>query len=340
MRVLIVTPEQNVATGNWVTARRLADGLQGLSHRVEIRPTGLNPSASLLEALDTFQPNIAILLHAYRSGAPWLQAIKGREIPFLVLLTGTDLNVGLDDSIQRPVIQRVLRAASGILLQNRLQLEQLKQCMPQFGDKLRYLPPGIQLGKESFDIRYSSGATDNDILFFCPAGLRPVKQQLELLKMFDRVVADSGNSLLAFAGPVLDPEYATVLQEGIDRRERVVYLGVIPHAAMAAAIRDSDIVVNNSKSEGLSNALLEADALGVPILARDIPGNREIVVTNRNGLLFPNEEEFVALATRLANDNHFRSRLGDAKTATDATIREALQLERFLLESCSYYTDA
>ena len=42
-------------------------------------------------------------------------------------------------------------------------------------------------------------------------------------------------------------------------------------------MRDAAAVVNTSTSEGQSGALLEAAAVGTPIVARDIPGNRSLL---------------------------------------------------------------
>jgi glycosyltransferase involved in cell wall biosynthesis len=46
-----------------------------------------------------------------------------------------------------------------------------------------------------------------------------------------------------------------------------------------------DIVVSSSTSEGLSNALIEAAACGLPIIATDVGGNPEIVKNDYNGML-------------------------------------------------------
>jgi glycosyltransferase involved in cell wall biosynthesis len=48
------------------------------------------------------------------------------------------------------------------------------------------------------------------------------------------------------------------------------------------------IGVITSDSEGLSNAIMEYMASGVPAIASNVPGNRELIRDNENGCLFDN----------------------------------------------------
>ncbi len=57
-----------------------------------------------------------------------------------------------------------------------------------------------------------------------------------------------------------------------------------------AALRDADLFVLPSREEGMSIALLEAMALGIPLVATSIPGNRRIVGDFKHGRLAPPDE--------------------------------------------------
>ncbi len=52
-------------------------------------------------------------------------------------------------------------------------------------------------------------------------------------------------------------------------------------------LRAMDLFVLGSRREGISNTLLEAMASGLPLIATDTGGNRELVAPGRNGLLVP-----------------------------------------------------
>ncbi len=61
-------------------------------------------------------------------------------------------------------------------------------------------------------------------------------------------------------------------------------------ADATAALRDADLFVLPSKEEGMSIALLEAMALGIPLVASSIPGNRRLVSDFKHGRLAPPED--------------------------------------------------
>jgi glycosyltransferase involved in cell wall biosynthesis len=64
--------------------------------------------------------------------------------------------------------------------------------------------------------------------------------------------------------------------------------GALPDAT--AALRDADLFVLPSREEGMSIALLEAMALGVPLVASSIPGNRRLISDFKHGRLAPPDD--------------------------------------------------
>ena len=56
------------------------------------------------------------------------------------------------------------------------------------------------------------------------------------------------------------------------------------------ALRGADLFVLPSREEGMSIALLEAMALGIPLVASSIPGNRRLVSDFKHGRLAPPDD--------------------------------------------------
>lgn len=84
-------------------------------------------------------------------------------------------------------------------------------------------------------------------------------------------------------GAPLEHFRGLVAEEGL---ESVVEL-LGPRSDVPEIMRASDLFVNCSLYEGLSVAMIEAMMSGLPIVATDVPGNRELVIPGRNGLLVP-----------------------------------------------------
>jgi len=95
-----------------------------------------------------------------------------------------------------------------------------------------------------------------------------------------------------------------------------------------------DVVVLPSRAEGLSQALLEAMALGLPVVASRAGGNLDLVSHELDGLLVPPREPaaFAAALARLLGDAALRRRLGERGRRTAR--------ERFPLHSTARLTEA
>jgi glycosyltransferase involved in cell wall biosynthesis len=76
-------------------------------------------------------------------------------------------------------------------------------------------------------------------------------------------------------------------------------------------MKASDIFVMPSRYEGISIAMIEAMACGLPIVTSNAPGLRTYIKQGQNGLLFP-VEDHKALAKcilKLAEDRNMRAKL-------------------------------
>jgi len=329
MRLLIFVPEQSAATGNLITAARLQTGLagQGITAAVAQIPDN-DPHSAYRQACHEFEPDVVLLLHAWRTGRAWLADFAEQPLPAAVLLTGTDIHGGIDDPQQGPTIRAVLDAAGLILSQNRLSVAELQQS--SWRDKIHWLPPAVELGNEPYPLRANHSIPADAVLFLHPAGIRPVKANLELLHLCDPLAARHKTFRLAFCGPVLDHDYAERFFAALAGRPWAAWLGVIPPAAMAAALSEADVVLNHSCSEGLTGALLEALAVGRAILARNIPGNAAIIDHGNNGLLYDRDERFLELAEALLSDAALRQRLAAARRPVLSPQHEAAVLSALL----------
>ena len=72
----------------------------------------------------------------------------------------------------------------------------------------------------------------------------------------------------------------------------------------------SDIVTLTSRWEGLPYVLLEANCFKKPVVATDIPGNRDLVSDGESGYLAKTPEEFAEKLLKLARSKALRDEMG------------------------------
>lgn len=100
------------------------------------------------------------------------------------------------------------------------------------------------------------------------------------------------------------------LEYGIDHA--VVFEGFCEN--VHEKMKHSEIYVMTSDLEGMPNALLEAMAMGFPVVSTDCPAGApgEMIGNNQNGILVPvnNPKELEKAITALIEDSELRKRLG------------------------------
>lgn len=113
--------------------------------------------------------------------------------------------------------------------------------------------------------------------------LEPEKSVEVLLRSWPLVRAPA-SLLVVGDGPCRSDLVALASALGLSP-ERVRFCG--PTAEPATYLCAADVLVLPSAGEGLSNVLLEAMAYGLPVIASDIPGNREVIDQPSLGVLVP-----------------------------------------------------
>jgi L-malate glycosyltransferase len=324
MRILLLSPTSlPTVTGNALTVERWrrALGAKGCTVRV-LATVGLKASV-LGEEIERFHPDVVHAHHALRSGCLLLDPPapdSGIALPWVVSPAGTDINGDLRDDSRRKIILRVLHSARAIIAQGTATLQRLGEILPQSKGRIFPVRKSIGwVGEEEIRLRELAGCRPGDILFFLPAGVRPVKRNLECLRGLKVVHSARPRVRVVFAGPPLDERYAARFKKEVRRCAAFArWIPLIPPGAMRSAYEAADVVLNASRSEGLSNAVLEAMAAGRPLLAADIPGNRGPVRGKNgeepSGCLFEidNPDGFVSEALRLIDDENLRNALGEA----------------------------
>jgi glycosyltransferase involved in cell wall biosynthesis len=102
----------------------------------------------------------------------------------------------------------------------------------------------------------------------------------DLLHAFELVRKHDPEATLTIVG---NGDYKSALEELAGPGVR--FLGELPQEQVADVLAESDIFIHPSYSEGQPSAVAEASAVGLPVIATDVGGTRELVADGVNGYL-------------------------------------------------------
>jgi len=116
---------------------------------------------------------------------------------------------------------------------------------------------------------------------------------------------------------------------------KVEVTGWLPADAARERLRGVDVFTHYSRWDAMPNAVLEAMACGLPVVASDIPGNRDLVEDGETGFLVKSEVELLERCQQLLDDEPLRARLG---AAGRERVRRDFSRERMLGDLARLYS--
>lgn len=152
--------------------------------------------------------------------------------------------------------------------------------------------------EEKHRLRQELGLEDNDFVMIYVAELNRNKNQIMAIKVIEKLVKKKANIKLLLVG--ID-SYHNTYQEIVKKlnlKENVIFTGY--RKDVPRLMKISDLAISTSKREGLPVNLIEATMCGLPILATECRGNRDVAnkVVNINNI-----EEFCMNIEECIKDN-------------------------------------
>lgn len=211
----------------------------------------------------------------------------------------------------------------GPLLPEKIAQARFVACVSHFGraQAMRVSPPahwpklfiarcGVDLAK--LPARLPHGGTRLRLVQV--ARLSPEKGQMGLIEAFAAAVLQGLDAELVIVGDGPDQARVAAKITALGLADRVSLPGRQSEADALAFTASADIFVLSSFMEGLPVVLMEALAMGVPVIAPTIAGIPELVEHHVSGLTFPagNWAELTARMLELAGDPALRARLAAA----------------------------
>jgi glycosyltransferase involved in cell wall biosynthesis len=231
-----------------------------------------------------------------------------------------------DRLAKRAVVYGLERLASTCsdaeLVQNPEDVTTLRRTLHEPASKITLLGNGVDLNRFRPDptgerrrlLRDELGVGDTTVVVGAVGRLVAEKGYQELFAAWERLALEPDDAVLVVVGPD-DPDKADALPRSVvdtAKRAGVRFLGM--RDDVDDLYHGLDVYVLASHREGFPRSAMEAAAVGLPIVATDIRGCRQVVTDGVNGRLVPARDE-VALAAalgELVGDAGRRSTMGAA----------------------------
>lgn len=246
----IVNPAPQMRGGNRVTALRWAALFRKLGWRVFVEESWSGRSCDLLVAL-----------HARRSNSSAVRFKREHPArPLVVAATGTDVYSDVQDTGEA---RESFGLADRIVVLQPLSVEKLPE---ETRSRARVIYQAVRAPRQR-------PGRLRDVFEVCViAHLRPVKDPLRPA-LAARLLPAASRIRIVHLGGLIDEFMRSELDREVRENARFRWLGDRPRTETLATLARARLLVSSSRHEGGANAVSEALALGVPILATRIPGS-------------------------------------------------------------------
>lgn len=277
-----------------------------------------NDILSFIEVYRLLKKVTPDVLHVTSSKAGGIGAAAGRMAGVKnIIFTSHGLTM---DETWRPTWQKILitfstwltlRLAHHSILINSETFERAKKLQPK--------PASISLiknGIQKINFVEREGARAKLIPYLPPStvwigGIGELHPNKNWSALIHTVATLPKHIHLVIIGEGEERDQLLLLIKNLGLENRVHFVGYVESAQ--EYLKAFDIFVLPSKKEGLPYVLLEAGLAELPVIASDLPGNRDIIETGMTGLLVePTPTLLTATIQFLLRDDGVRKRLGQA----------------------------
>jgi len=269
----------------------------------------ISASLSTLSLVRHFKPDATLAFFGVPSGVVALFLKLIYKIPYIVSLRGGDVpgfrpyDFRIFHKLLAPLLRVVWKNASAVVA-NSNGLRDLALAFDSRFD-IPIIPNGVDLEV------YEAKDRDESIPLLLSVGRVVYQKGFDIAMRALAEIKDlDWKWQIAGDGPQMDSLKALSQELGIP--DRVIFLGWQSQADLIKQYQQANLFLFPSRHEGMPNALLEAMASGLPVIASRIAGNEELVIDGETGILIPSEDAdaFGIAIRKLMTDVPLRQQMG------------------------------
>jgi glycosyltransferase involved in cell wall biosynthesis len=253
------------------------------------------------------------LVHAF-FGFPtgWLCYRSANKLPYIISLRGSDvpgynIRLGLDYKLMAGLFRRIWSGAAQVVANSNGLRKLALEFMPALD--IRVIPNGVDT--EKFHPSQKQTLTKPiQALTVCRLIRR---KRIDMLTEAVARAKESGLEIqLNIAGEGSLMQQLKKLASDLNVANRINFMGRVPPEQMPQLYRNNHIFVMSSAHEGMSNAMLEAMASGLPVITTRCEGVEELIADNGLVVEQANAEEIAKAVRKLADDEQAHKRMSIA----------------------------
>ena len=227
----------------------------------------------------------ADLAHANWSACGVIAGIAGACLrrPVVTSLRGEDVSRLESSRLSRWTLRLCALLSDRLVVVSGHMLPVLSRLLGSASSRAVFIPNGVDPELLELPIRDGCPAPGARRRILSVGALIPRKRMDLLVSALGE--GDAGDEVV-LVGDGVERERLRELAGRLGVEARLRMEGSVEPGAMVRAYAAADVFVLASAAEGRPNVVIEAMAAGLPVIATDIPGIREIVVHGKTGLLF------------------------------------------------------
>jgi len=272
---------------------------------------------------------VALVLHRLMS-LPYVVWVSGPDIP------GFEKRYRYLYPFLSPLIRRVWRNASCVVAKCADEIEMIKSLDKEV--TISFIPNGVDL--QAFQPK-SEIPDEGPLKIVCVARLIERKGQHFLIKAVKRLIESGVNVVLNLIGTGDSQREYEIHARKSGIQDRVRFVGYVPREEIVSYYQAAHVFALPSYNEGMSLAVLEAMAAGLPVIVTRTGGTAELVEEGVNGFVF-DWADVTTLTKRiqiLANDRALARRMGAASRRRAMHYSWDVIAARFLDLFCNNLAD-
>lgn len=233
-------------------------------------------------------PDVVHAHWAIPSGMAARSAARRARVPLVVTVHGADMRLAARSGVARRLMQSVLSAAGAVVAVSQAFATEIGRGMVP-GQPIAVIPMGVDTdvfaSRSRREAREAAGLPPGAKIVLGIGALIPLKRFDDVIDALQIVRREVSDVRLLIAGEGRDRSALEGQAVSLGQGDAVTFLGAVEHDSLPDYLNAADVIVLASETEGLPVVLMEAAACGVPSVATDVGGSREVALSHPDARL-------------------------------------------------------